>query len=257
MAGVFERIIVGVDETPASLEAVRQAGCVRAPDGTIHLVCIVHLAPAVHAGWDAARLAAELEREAGEALRRAERLAPAATSALLEGRPVARLMEELEKRRATLVAVGSHGLSRPEGILLGGVATTMVHEAPCSVFVARPPRGTGSFPRSIAVGVDGSPPSLQAADAAAELAGRLGANLRRIVSLEGKGVDLEAVRTSFPDVAVDRERDPVHALAAVSQEVDLLVLGSRGLHGVRALGSVSERIAHRAACSVLVVRRQA
>jgi nucleotide-binding universal stress UspA family protein len=34
---------------------------------------------------------------------------------------------------------------------------------------------------------------------------------------------------------------------------DLVVVGSRGLHGVRALGSVSERVAHRARCSVLVV----
>jgi nucleotide-binding universal stress UspA family protein len=35
---------------------------------------------------------------------------------------------------------------------------------------------------------------------------------------------------------------------------DLLVVGSRGLHGIRALGSVSERVAHKAPCSVLVVR---
>jgi nucleotide-binding universal stress UspA family protein len=31
-------------------------------------------------------------------------------------------------------------------------------------------------------------------------------------------------------------------------------VGSRGLHGVRALGSVSERVAHDARCSVLVIR---
>jgi nucleotide-binding universal stress UspA family protein len=32
---------------------------------------------------------------------------------------------------------------------------------------------------------------------------------------------------------------------------------SRGLTGVKALGSVSERVAHRASCSVLIVRRKA
>jgi nucleotide-binding universal stress UspA family protein len=31
-------------------------------------------------------------------------------------------------------------------------------------------------------------------------------------------------------------------------------MGSRGLHGLRSLGSVSERVAHDAGCSVLVVR---
>ena len=36
--------------------------------------------------------------------------------------------------------------------------------------------------------------------------------------------------------------------------VDLVVIGSRGLHGLKALGSVSERVAHQAECSVLVVR---
>lgn len=43
--------------------------------------------------------------------------------------------------------------------------------------------------------------------------------------------------------------------AACRQVAHLAVVGSRGLHGVKALGSVSERVAHDAACSVLVVRR--
>ncbi len=34
----------------------------------------------------------------------------------------------------------------------------------------------------------------------------------------------------------------------------LVVLGSRGLHGFSARGSVGERAGHRATCSVLVVR---
>ena len=35
---------------------------------------------------------------------------------------------------------------------------------------------------------------------------------------------------------------------------DLLILGSRGLRGLRSLGSVSERVAHGSDASVLVVR---
>jgi nucleotide-binding universal stress UspA family protein len=46
----------------------------------------------------------------------------------------------------------------------------------------------------------------------------------------------------------------VHALHVLSEEADLVVVGSRGLRGIRALGSVSERIAHEARCSVMVVR---
>ena len=49
-------------------------------------------------------------------------------------------------------------------------------------------------------------------------------------------------------------RGPVETLVEASAGADLLVVGSRGVHGLCTLGSVSERVAHRAACSVLVVR---
>ena len=43
---------------------------------------------------------------------------------------------------------------------------------------------------------------------------------------------------------------------AAEEKVDLIVLGSRGLNAIEAflLGSVSERVAHLAHCSVLIVR---
>jgi nucleotide-binding universal stress UspA family protein len=49
------------------------------------------------------------------------------------------------------------------------------------------------------------------------------------------------------------EAQPAALLVERSRHADLIVVGSRGLHGIRALGSVSERVAHRAHCSVLVV----
>ena len=51
---------------------------------------------------------------------------------------------------------------------------------------------------------------------------------------------------------VEDVRAPVHALTDAGG--DLIVVGHRGLHGLRALGSVSERVAHEAQASVLVVR---
>jgi nucleotide-binding universal stress UspA family protein len=44
------------------------------------------------------------------------------------------------------------------------------------------------------------------------------------------------------------------SLNVASEAAGLVVVGSRGLRGVRALGSLSERLAHEARCSVLVVR---
>jgi nucleotide-binding universal stress UspA family protein len=47
---------------------------------------------------------------------------------------------------------------------------------------------------------------------------------------------------------------PIAALVAAAADADLLVLGSRGLRGLKALGSVSERVAHQAHPLVVVVR---
>jgi nucleotide-binding universal stress UspA family protein len=46
------------------------------------------------------------------------------------------------------------------------------------------------------------------------------------------------------------------ALIEESADADLVVVGSRGLHGLAAVGSVSERVAHQAKSSVLVVRSE-
>ncbi len=55
-----------------------------------------------------------------------------------------------------------------------------------------------------------------------------------------------------PTEVVDEH--PVRVLVRASMDADIVVVGSRGLHGLKSLGSVSERVAHQAACSVLVVR---
>ncbi len=254
VVSVFERIVCGVDETPASLEAVGRAARLRAPGGTLHLIGVVYLAGAAAAGWSSTRVADELERGAREALDRASKLAgPDATSQLVNGPVEKSILAELERERATLVAVGTHGRRRATGILLGGVATTMLHEARCSVLVARPTPKPELFPQSVVVGVDGSPASLDAAAVAGEIRDRFGASLRAVVATGGKPVDTDRLAGSGLDPQLD-EREPVDALVAASADADLLVVGSRGLHGLRALGSVSERVAHRARCSVLVVR---
>ncbi len=255
VASVFERIVCGVDETPASLEAVGRAARLRAPGGTLHLVGVVYLAAAAAAGWSATRIADDLERDAREALDRAAEIAgPGATSRLVVGPVEKSILAELERERATLVAVGTHGRRRATGILLGGVATTMLHETRCSILIARPTPKPELFPQSVVVGVDGSPASLDAAAVAGEVRDRFGASLRALVASGGKPVDVDRLAGSGLDLQWD-ERKPVDALVAASADADLLVIGSRGLHGLSALGSVSERAAHQARCSVLVVRQ--
>jgi nucleotide-binding universal stress UspA family protein len=112
------------------------------------------------------------------------------------------------------------------------------------------------WPCSIVVGLDGSIESAAAAAAAWDLGTRLGAPVRAIAATEGGHADLELVRRIAPDFEAYRDH-PVPLLVEASEHAGLVVVGSRGLRGLRALGSVSERVAHRADCPVLVARPHA
>jgi nucleotide-binding universal stress UspA family protein len=160
-------------------------------------------------------------------------------------------MRELKEKQATLAVVGSHGHSRLSEIMIGGVAGELLHSAPCSVCIARRPATEALFPRAIVAGCDGSPESEAAVAVARHLADRFGASLSIVTALGGKDVDRERADELG---AVVVERHPVEALVSAGESADIVVVGSRGLHGVRALGSVSERVAHQANCSVIVLR---
>jgi nucleotide-binding universal stress UspA family protein len=251
MTGPFERVLCGVDATPQSLEAVRQCDQLRTADGALTVISVLELGSTAHAGWSGTQEAG-LRAQAEGALDAARAVVPHASFELLEGTPDQVLLSKAAELNATLLAVGTHGVSRPVGIALGSVTTLVLHEAPCSVLVARE-RPAGPAPRSILVGVDGSPESAAAAEVAGALAERFQIEARLLAVRDDKDFDQSAVDLIADDVRFE-DGKPVDMLVAMAQEDDLLIVGSRGLHGVRALGSVSERVAHRAGCSVLVVR---
>jgi nucleotide-binding universal stress UspA family protein len=137
----------------------------------------------------------------------------------------------------------------------------MVHHAPCSVLVARKSRS--EFPSLLVHADDGSPESLDAA----RLAGRLAAEHDSSV------VTLHVSETADGDISEEAVglleaagREPVVRVEGGSPhrviietanelKASMIVMGSRGRTGLAALGSVSERVAHRADCSVLIVRQ--
>jgi nucleotide-binding universal stress UspA family protein len=251
---VFARVVVGVDGSEAGFEACRQAARLVEPDGWLEIFSAVKLAEATRAGWSAARIADELWQEAGAAIEKGKEIVGTrAESRLVNGPEFRSIINELERKRATLIAVGTHGQSRVAEIMIGGIAGELLHGAPCSVLVARPPAAEGLFPRAVVAGVDGSPQSDAALATARYLAQRFAAELRVVTALGGKAVDLARAQWQAP-CTEQVDQSPVAALVEAGGNADMLVLGSRGLHGIRALGSVSERVAHRAPCSVLVVR---
>jgi nucleotide-binding universal stress UspA family protein len=236
-SGIFSRILVGVDGSPESREAARQASVLIEGHGELTLLAVFDVAPAIIGGTGSetpAYFDEDLQRErARDALERThEALAGMAepVGKIDRGPAAAQILREIADQQHTLVAVGSHGIGRVRGMVVGSTATELIHKSPCSVLVAR--AAAEQFPRHIVAGVDGSPPSALARSTAERLAERFDADLRPVVADE-KATD---------------------ALVAAAADADLVVVGSRGLRGLRSLASVSERVAHRAPCSVLIVR---
>jgi nucleotide-binding universal stress UspA family protein len=254
---VFSRVLVGIDASKESREAARQAAIL--VDGELTLLASYDIAAAI-AGTGIgvpAYLDIDSQRAAAEdALGSAHESAVAAspTSLVVRGRAVDELISAAEREHSTLVVVGSHEQSRLAGFVLGSTATEVIHKAPCSVLVARR-RGMGEeFPTKVVVGVDGSSEAATAYAVARQLSERFSAELWPVVAHGGRAVNRRAVDANVDRWREDSPDEPVSALVTAAADADLLVVGSRGLHGLKSLGSVAERVAHRAGCSVLIVR---
>ena len=231
---VFRRVVVGIDGTEWGREALRQTLALVPDDTVVQAVTALDTAPAALAGFDAARWREILGEEAAHAQEEAAGILGdrAKSGARVEhGEPLRVLRAARDEAGATLLALGARHSSRFLGIMLGGTSTQLLHDAASSVLLARPATGESWQPNRVVVGTDGSPSAIAALEAADEIHSRLGA-------------DVEVVSNAD---------NPVSVLIERSREADLVTIGSRGLHGMRALGSVSERVAHGAKCSVLVV----
>jgi nucleotide-binding universal stress UspA family protein len=252
---VFARIVVGVDGTDWGFEALRQA-LVLAPkeNPVLHAVTALDTAPAIHTGFQAGHFAELLTKEAEEARETADTIIGSregCSARVVRGKPVDVLRRERDDLQATLIALGGRRSSRFLGIMLGDTGTELVHDAACSALLACPADDRPWQPRKIVVGFDGSTYALAALRTAEELARAFSGAVEVVAASGGKPVELDAAWSDRVDTW-----DPAHPVAALvdrSRTADLVVVGSRGVHGLRAFGSVSERVAHQAHCTALVV----
>jgi nucleotide-binding universal stress UspA family protein len=241
--GLFDRLVCAVDSSPVSQAAVRHARAFVSPLGTIDFVSAVHV-PISLGTYGAPAILRDAEQRASCAVESAAEGCVRARTAVAHGALADAVLGEIKATGATLAVVPAHRGSRLDRLI-----PRLLRRAPCGLLVVR--ETDAAIPRSIVVGDDGSASAAGAVAAARHLAERLEVRLHILHALGG---DVVGERPAADALLETDDRDPVSALLSRSRETDLIVVGSRGLHGIHTLGSVSERVARHAQCSVLVVR---
>jgi nucleotide-binding universal stress UspA family protein len=248
---IFGHVLVGIDGTPESLVAAAQGGVVRAPDGHLELLAVAERHLAAQVGFAATLAADDLVAGVAAELAQAEELVDADEARLTSGNLVKLLCNECSRRGATLIVIGVRPHRRLSALTFGGHDVDALHDARCSLLIARPGWGPHK-PERILVGVDGSPEAHTAETAARSLGARLGCDVVPVVSLVGE-VDAAVLREERDDALLD-PRPLVDAVVGASSEGSLVVAAREHRRGHHWRGTLVERIVYSARCSVLVVQ---
>ena len=207
-------------------------------------------------------------------------------------REIVALADEID---SGLIVMGSRGHGGVRRALMGSVSDSVVRHAHCPVLVVRgereEERAAITFPTKILVATDGSEEATLAARTAADIAAKTesevhlvhvrgipvyidpGSEVPRVapgaaeesLRREAQGVlDTQAEQLEAADGKVTQTHirlgRPVEEIIILADEIDaeLVVMGSRGLGGVRRLllGSVSDGVVRHAHCPVMVVREE-
>jgi nucleotide-binding universal stress UspA family protein len=252
---LFDHVVVGIDETPESLVGAAQARKLCAPNGRLELLAVAETYLAAHAGAGAIVASDDLRAGATAVLERARELVAPDETRLLSGRLTERLCAECERIGANLIAIGVRPHRRLAARTFGGHDIDALHDAPCSVLIARPGWGPAK-PHRIVLAVDRSPDGRAAEAAARTLSARLDCELVPVVGLDERDVDVDLIKAEGESAVLD-PGDLAHAVVSASTDESLVVVGRRRRHDHRWGGSVAERVVYSAHCSVLVVRHRA
>jgi nucleotide-binding universal stress UspA family protein len=231
------------------------------------------------------RALGEIERElAGEGI-------PVECQAMENASAPRALHEAADGQGAGLLVVGSTGRGPLGRVLPGSTAERLMHGAPCPIAVVPHGWQAGGGLEVIGVAYVDTDEGREALRGAHALARRAGATLRVLTAVRvrlamygeteartagQRGKDFDEVEGEYRlraeaaaraaiaeldgDIAVEVDafvEDPADVLIRVSENLDLLVCGSRAYGPLRAvlLGGVSRRVAADARCPVIVLPR--
>jgi nucleotide-binding universal stress UspA family protein len=298
----FRNILCPIDLSEQSIgplvHAVALARCHNARLTVLHVVP-TFVAMQVPSGvlGKPVRLVYPMPREEvlGE-MRRVARLAGVPADAVLateSGDPSSKIVDHALAIRADLLVMGTHGHRGFRRLLLGSVAETVLHEAPCAVLTVPPhavPSTSASVSfRQILCPVDFSPSALLALGFSIDLARQAKGSVTVLHVLEWLAEEEPRPSTHFnvPEYRrylVDDAHERVQRLltdvstkcskiegvvvigrphreilrTAAARRTDLIVMGAQGRAGVELalFGSTTQQVVRHAPCPVLTVRGQ-
>ncbi len=263
-SGIFADVLCAVDGTRRSFAAVEQAATLAGPQGRLTLLAVTALTGA-GAYQQAAIAPPRAQRVLARAVRAVKESGVSCTTVIDPAGPPGEVILERAAEH-NLLALGAPVSSRLGGMLTDGVAVAALGSLAVPLLAARAtPAGAQRFAERILVASDGT----EISDRLIDLVGRLAAEqAATVVLLHAVGVEsrvrpdrvqeqasrLDAHVTGASDVRIEAG-DAAAAIVATAKETgaSLVVAGSRGLAGIKALGSVSRHVVHEAHCSVLLV----
>jgi nucleotide-binding universal stress UspA family protein len=277
----MKHLLVGVDGSPGSLQAMQWASLLaKQTNADVTLACVV-VAPQIEmTPGTTARQRVELEARAENEWCPVVRDAGVScASAVLEDDPADALLRAVRDTEVDLLVLGARGAGGFNGLRLGSVADHVAHHTTQPLAIV-PEATTSPQLRSIIVGADGSDGGGAAVRWAAEFAGASGAEVTavyvfsRLAEFWGHDdprspfvksqalldeVWAEPLRQTGTLRATRVIEDPHTAegliTAADEAGADLLVVGTRSLGGIfhLRLGGVTMQLLHRSDLPVLIV----
>jgi len=278
---MFTNVLVGVDGSDNGRDAIALAQRMTPPGGQLTLANVQCGEFPGFATISESLL--DSQREEAEKLLATERDAAgvdAQIAAVFAPTPGRGLHEYAEDHGTDLIVVGSCHRGLIGRVMLGDDTAEALNGAPCAVAIAA--RGYAAAPvelKRIGVGYDGSPESKAALAAAKDIAEHSGGELSAlqvigiptftytgvIPALTGESVDVLLEEATgrlkdMPDVAARAVYGvPGEELSAFSDELDLLVVGSRNFGPLRRriVGSTTNYLERHTRCSLLNLPRSA
>lgn len=228
------------------------------------------------------------EKRLAEILADVQKRGTKASSRLLQGYAAKQILELAENENASLIVIGTRGLTGWQHLVAGSVAAEVLRGAACPVLAVHPDSPVPQQPiRKILVPTDFSEDADLATHAAYQLLATQGKDTELVflhaydvpVEYAGfSGITVLSERTILDQVSeklaqlaekfrrngvavqtlVRRGYAPIAILEAAKQEkVDLIAMGTHGRGAIKRflLGSTAERVLQRAQCPILTVHR--